>query len=166
MAKKKYNTDEIKERLVSYNNLRKRLINKSNRLAAMPKVKASEPSSLKEREIEKRIALETTINFLIKREIEERECLESIVEELQDPNQQTVIEMRYFDEADWGTVCSVIFSDKEDYIDNHEKYERYTYRIHGNALAELYKIVHKEEAAEDQYEASERLSNKLKEKEA
>ena len=55
------------------------------------------------------------------------------------PDEQTIIEMRYFDEASW-TICAVLYGKEDDYETNSQRYLKRAFKIHGSALQTLAKI--------------------------
>ena len=56
------------------------------------------------------------------------------------PDEQTIIEMRYFDEASWWTICAVLYGKEDDYETNSQRYLKRAFKIHGSALQTLAKI--------------------------
>lgn len=83
---------------------------------------------------------------MTRREYEERTELERLVKEMQDPDEQTVIEMRYFDNAKWRPICDTLYSSNPDYMDKVDKYMKRIFKIHGSALQTLTRIQKQEEA--------------------
>ena len=147
-------TDSIKERLNDYVNLRNHIDNQTNRLEAItmigganmnPNSGGSGHSSKSkiERLVEKKIALQKKIDVLTEREEKERIYLEGIVNQIRNPNEQLVIEMRYFDEMSWIQITEALFSMEDDYDEKIQNYKRDTFRIHGRALVSLSKIITK-----------------------
>jgi hypothetical protein len=147
-------TDSIKERLNDYVNLRNHIDNQTNRLEAItmigganmnPNSGGSGHSSKSkiERLVEKKIALQKKIDALTEREEKERIYLEGIVNQIRNPNEQLVIEMRYFDEMSWLQITEALFSMEDDYDEKIQNYKRDTFRIHGRALVSLNKIITK-----------------------
>lgn len=147
-------TDSIKERLNDYVNLRNHIDNQTNRLEAItmigganmnPNSGGSGHSSKSkiERLVEKKIALQKKIDVLTEREEKERIYLEGIVNQIRNPNEQLVIEMRYFDEMSWLQITEALFSMEDDYDEKIQNYKRDTFRIHGRALVSLSKIITK-----------------------
>ena len=63
-------------------------------------------TSKTEREVAKKLELETQLRDLIDDEGETRKELERMIGLMKKPDEQTIIEMRYFDEASWWTICA------------------------------------------------------------
>ena len=147
-------TDTIKQRLQSYAALQRRLDNKIERLVYLESITGS-PSSPNlsgmpgssgdgcgktERQIVQKEELKSEIKDMTRRECEERTELERLVKEMQDPDEQTVIEMRYFDNVKWRPICDALYSSNPDYIDKVDKYMKRIFKIHGSALQTLTRI--------------------------
>ena len=153
-------TDAIKERLQSYAALQRRLDNKIERLVYLESITGSPSSpnlsqmprgsgngnSKTERQIIQKEELKTEIKDMTRRECEERTELERLVKEMQDPDEQTVIEMRYFDNVKWRPICDALYSSNPDYIDKVDKYMKRIFKIHGSALQTLTRIQKQMEA--------------------
>lgn len=147
-------TDAIKERLQSYAALQRRLDNKIERLVYLESITGSPSSpnlsgmpggsgdgnSKTERQIIQKEELKSEIKDMTQRECEERTELERLVKEMQDPDEQTVIEMRYFDNVKWRPICDTLYSSNPDYIDKVDKYMKRIFKIHGSALQTLTRI--------------------------
>ena len=153
-------TDAIKERLQSYAALQRRLDNKIERLVYLESITGSPSSpdlsgmprgsgngnSKTERQIIQKEELKSEIKDMTRRECEERTELERLVKEMQDPDEQTVIEMRYFDNVKWRPICDALYSSNPDYIDKVDKYMKRIFKIHGSALQTLTRIQKQMEA--------------------
>ena len=153
-------TDAIKERLQSYAALQRRLDNKIERLVYLESITGSPSSpnlsgmpggsgdgnSKTERQIIQKEELKSEIKDMTRREYKERTELERLVKEMQDPDEQTVIEMRYFDNVKWRTICDALYSSNPDYIDKVDKYMKRIFKIHGSALQTLTRIQKQMEA--------------------
>lgn len=153
-------TDAIKERLQSYAALQRRLDNKIERLVYLESITGSPSSpnlsgmpggsgdgnSKTERQIIQKEELKSEIKDMTQRECEERTELERLVKEMQDPDEQTVIEMRYFDNVKWRPICDALYSSNPDYIDKVDKYMKRIFKIHGSALQTLTRIQKQMEA--------------------
>lgn len=153
-------TDAIKERLQSYAALQRRLDNKIERLVYLESITGSPSSpnlsgmprgsgngnSKTERQIIQKEELKSEIKDMTRREYKERTELERLVKEMQDPDEQTVIEMRYFDNAKWRPICDMLYSSNPDYIDKVDKYMKRIFKIHGSALQTLTRIQKQMEA--------------------
>ena len=153
-------TDTIKQRLQSYAALQRRLDNKIERLVYLESITGSPSSpnlsgmpgssgdgcSKTERQIVQKEELKSEIKDMTRRECEERKELERLVKEMQDPDEQTVIEMRYFDNAKWRPICDTLYSSNTDYMDKVDKYMKRIFKIHGSALQTLTRIQKQMEA--------------------
>ncbi len=153
-------TDAIKERLQSYAALQRRLDNKIERLVYLESITGSPSSpnlsgmprgsgngnSKTERQIIQKEELKSEIKDMTRREYKERTELEHLVKEMQDPDEQTVIEMRYFDNVKWRPICDALYSSNPDYIDKVDKYMKRIFKIHGSALQTLTRIQKQMEA--------------------
>ena len=153
-------TDAIKERLQSYAALQRRIDNKIERLVYLESITGSPSSpnlsgmpggsgdgnSKTERQIIQKEELKSEIKDMTRREYKERTELERLVKEMQDPDEQTVIEMRYFDNVKWRPICDALYSSNPDYIDKVEKYMKRIFKIHGSALQTLTRIQKQMEA--------------------
>ena len=153
-------TDAIKERLQSYAALQRRLDNKIERLVYLESITGSPSSpnlsgmprgsgngnSKTERQIIQKEELKSEIKDMTRREYKERTELERLVKEMQDPDEQTVIEMRYFDNVKWRPICDALYSSNPDYIDKVDKYMKRIFKIHVSALQTLTRIQKQMEA--------------------
>lgn len=92
------------------------------------------------------LALQISIKDDLKKKLsklneEEAEKRAHIEEELQrklnDPQQRRIIRLHYIDRLEWTEVREIMFGKRKDYYEKEEKYERLTFRIHGNALSKL-----------------------------
>lgn len=147
-------TDAIKEKLESYAALQRKIDNLIERLdtfmatmgspstpnlTGMPSGGGDGTSKI-ERQVEKKDEMERRLDGLICQERKLRRELEGLIEKLERPNEQTVLEMHYIDGSRWWPICRALFSQKEDYAEREESYLRRTFKIHGSALQHLSKI--------------------------
>ena len=63
-------------------------------------------TSKQERQVIQKVTLEETIRRMIADEDQERSELEDLISEMEKPDEQTVLEMHYFDAANWWTAVS------------------------------------------------------------
>lgn len=156
MAKEKQpkETDEIKQRLESYATLQRKINNQIERLenliAAMGSPSTPNLTGLPsgggdgtskiERQVARKDELEEKIRRMIKEERQLRRELEQLIEKLKNPDEQTVIEMRYIDRAKWWTVCAALYSTEPDYEEKADKYLKRTFKLHGSALQALARL--------------------------
>ena len=146
-------TDAIKHKLESFAVLQQKIDNQIERLEQM-KLTMGSPSSPNlgsggggnaggvsriERQIERKDELERKIRELIGRESVIRKELERLIEQLTNPDEQTVLEMRYLDRQNWWTICDALYGSREDY-QNGEKYLKKVFKVHGSALQSLARI--------------------------
>lgn len=153
-TKKPKETDKIKQKLEHYMTFQRRIDNQIRRLEYLESVmgspsapnlsgipgKSSDSSSKTERQILKKMELQQTILDMIADEAAERKELEAMISLLQNPDEQTVIEMHYLDHMKWWPICSALFSDAPDYTEKADKYLKRTFKIHGSALQAMAKI--------------------------
>lgn len=164
MAKEKQpkETDEIKQRLESYAALQRKIDNQIERLENLIATKGSpstpnltglpsgggDGTSKIERQVARKDELEEKIRRMIKEERQLRRELEQLIEKLKNPDEQTVIEMRYIDRAKWWTVCAALYSTEPDYNEKADKYLKRTFKLHGSALQALARLSIEEPGSE------------------
>lgn len=153
-AKQPKETDEIKKKLESYAALHRRIDNQIERLENLEAVMGSisspsfdgisggsgDGTSKQERQVIQKVTLEETIRRMIADEDRERNELEALISEMEKPDEQTVLEMHYFDAANWWTVCAALHGSREDYDEHEQRYLKRTFKLHGSALQSLAKI--------------------------
>lgn len=153
-TKKPKETDAIKQKLEHYAAFQRRIDNQIERLEYLESVMGApsspnlsgEPSgggdgsSKTERQVLKKMELQQAIRDMIADEAAERKELEDMIEQMERPDEQTIIEMRYFDEASWWTICAVLYGNEDDYETNSQRYLKRAFKIHGSALQTLAKI--------------------------
>lgn len=152
--KKPKETDAIKALLSAFIKLRKRIDNTEKRLEAlelsvgapsgqnysgMPKG-GGDRSSEQERYAIKKDEIQEKLDNMYAEENRRREEIEDLIERMEKPNEQTVIEMHYLDGAKWWPICAALFEDEPDYEENAQRYLKRTFKIHGSALQTLAKI--------------------------
>lgn len=146
-------TDEIRKLLDDYVKLQRRIDNAEERLAFLePRITPNlsgmpggggDGSSKVEREAIKKEELEEKIGKLNAEENRQREMIEEMIELMDNPDQQTAIEMRYFDRASWNAINAALHGKEPDFDENEnekEKYLKKTFKIHGRALQSLARI--------------------------
>ncbi len=153
-TKKSKGTDALKQKLKHYGAFQRRIDNQIERLEYLESVMGSpsspnlsgEPSggsdgsSKTERQVLKKLELQQAIRDMISDEAAERKELEDMIEQMERPDEQTVIEMHYLDHAKWWPICAVLFSGEPDYDEKADKYLKRTFKLHGSALQTLAKI--------------------------
>ena len=156
MAKDKQQkeTDAIKQKLESYATLQRKIDNQIERLENLNATMGSpstpnltglpsgggDGTSKIERQVAKKDELEKKIRRMIMEERQLRKELEQLIEKLKNPDEQTVIEMRYIDRAKWWTVCAALYSTEPDYEEKADKYLKRTFKLHGSALQALARL--------------------------
>lgn len=164
MAKDKQpkETDAIKQKLESYATLQRKIDNQIERLENLNATMGSpstpnltglpsgggDGTSKIERQVAKKDELEKKIRRMIMEERQLRKELEQLIETLKNPDEQTVIEMRYIDRAKWWTVCATLYSTEPDYNEKADKYLKRTFKLHGSALQALARLSIEEPGSE------------------
>ena len=152
--KKPKETDAIKAKLENYAAFQRRIDNQIERLERLnasmgspstPKLTGlpsggGDGSSKVERQVVRRLELQEKIRDMIEEEQQERRELETLIDSLTKPDEQTVIQMRYLDGEEWRAVCDALYSTKDDYKKNSGKYLKRTFKLHGSALQSLARI--------------------------
>ena len=147
-------TDEIKSLLESYQRYQKRIDNTEERLAFLESTLGApsssnlsgmpsgsrDGSSKQERDVLKKLELEEKLQDMYEEENRQREEIESLIEQMDEPDEQTVIEMRYLDGANWWTISAALHGKLPDYDEHEERYLKRTFKIHGRALQTLARI--------------------------
>ena len=147
-------TDKIKEKLEHYKGFQRLIDNELARLdtliatmgsisspdfSGMPRG-SGDGSSKEEREVLRKIELEDKIRRMTEEEAEIKEELDTLVEQLGDPDERALIEMRYFDRMNWWTISATLFGNEPDYDDHEKRYLKRAFKIHGSALQTLARI--------------------------
>lgn len=147
-------TDAIKKKLEDYKVFQRKIDNQIERLQNLVATMGSpstpnlsglpsgggDGTSKIERQVIKRAELEEKIRRMIEDERKKRVELEDMIDDMENPDEQTVIEMRYFDQAKWWPICEVLYSTEDDYEENADKYLKRTFKLHGSALQVLARI--------------------------
>ena len=153
-------TDEIRALLESYTTYQKRIDNTEERLAFLELTidSPSSPSlsgmpggsrdgtSKQERDILKKLELEERLQEMYTEENRKREEIEALIEQMDKPDEQTAIEMRYIDRANWRAIAAVLYGNEPDYDEHEQRYLKRVFRLHGSALQSLARI-HKQQPA-------------------
>lgn len=151
-------TDEIKELLTSYRALQERIDFCESRLACLeycmgapssPNMSGMpsggrDGSSKVEREVIKKMELEEKLGDMYTEENRLREEIEKLIELMEKPNEQTVVEMRYLDGLKWQVISVALYGEEEDYDENEQRYLKRALKIHGSALQTLARIYNAE----------------------
>ena len=93
-----------------------------------------------ERALIKKEELEEKLGNLYAEENSKREEIEGLIELMEKPNEQTVIEMHYIDGAKWWAICEALYEEEPDYDVDPERYLKRTFKVHGSALQALARI--------------------------
>lgn len=152
--KKPKETEAVKKKLESYATLQRSIDNKNQRLKTLKASIGSTSSqnltgmpggggnreSEEERYLVRVDDLERSIERLKQQERELLDELEGLIEQLESPDEQTVIEMRYIDRLRWWPICAALYSGEPDYEEKADKYLKRTFKVHGSALQALAKV--------------------------
>lgn len=152
--KKPKETDAVKKKLESYAALQRKIDNQIQRLhtleATMGSASTSKITGMPggggngESKVERLVVKKDELKLKIRRmEQEERELLdelEALIEQLENPDEQTVLEMHYIDRLRWWPICAALYSKEPDYEEKADKYLKRTFKLHGSALLALAKI--------------------------
>lgn len=147
-------TEGIKRKLQSYGALQRRIDNDVQRLrtleASMGSISSPDLSGMPKgggdgtSKIERIIVQKDELERKIARQrVQERRLLdelEGLIDLLKDPDEHTVIEMRYIDCLRYWPICEALYSSMPDYEDNAEKYLKKTFKVHGSALQALARV--------------------------
>lgn len=155
-------TDKIKKKLEHVAALKRRIDNLIERLEYLESTmgSASTPNltglpgggdgtSKTEREVARKLELEAQIRDMIGEEARTRRELEHMIGLMKKPDEQTVIEMRYFDGASWWTICTTLYGNEADYEEREQRYLKRAFKIRGSALQSLAKIEREENHAKE-----------------
>lgn len=156
---KEKETDKIKALLKAYGDYQKRVDRVEGRLAFLEYTIDSPSSqnltgmpggsrdrtSKQERTYLKKEELEEKLRDMYAEESRKREEIEGLIEQMEKPDEQIVIEMHYLDHAKWWPICAVLYEDEPDYEENMQRYLKRTFKIHGSALQSLARIYDKEQ---------------------
>lgn len=153
-------TDPIKKLLAAFLNLRKRIDKTEKRLEALElSVGASTPSysgmpggggersSEQDRFVIKKEEIQEKLDNMYAEENRRREEIEDLIELMDKPTEQVVMEMHYLDGHPWRVISVALYGDEPDYDENERRYLKRTFKIHGSALQSLAKI-YKQQATE------------------
>ena len=147
-------TDAIKERLAVYPRLLRDIANQRKRLEAfeetygvppspnysgMPK-SVSNISTPTANAAERKAELEERVKAKEAKAEEERLYLENLFEELNDPDECFLMQLKYIDLKEWEDISFALFGDCKDFIEKEDSYKQRAYRIHGRALFNLARI--------------------------
>ena len=97
-------------------------------------------SSKTERDYIKKEELEEKLGNMYAEENRRREEIERLIELMEKPDEQTVIEMHYLDNAVWRIISIALYGDMDDYDEHEKRYLKRTFKVHGSALQSLAKI--------------------------
>ena len=147
-------TAEIRALLEGYIKYQKRIDNTEERLANLESTLGAPSSSnlsgmpsgsrdrtsKQERDYLKKEELEEKLEEMYLEENRRREEIEGLIEQMEEPDEQTVIEMRYIDDANWRTISVALHGKLADYDEHEDRYLKRTFKIHGRALQTLARI--------------------------
>lgn len=152
--KREKETDAIKAKLERYKAMPRRIDNLIERLEALDASMGApsapnltglpsgggDGTSKTERDVLRKLELEEKIRDMIQAERRIRQELESLIELMENPDEQTIIEMRYLDGARWWAISAALFGEEPDYDSYEKRYLKRTFKIHGSALQALARI--------------------------
>ena len=155
-------TDAIKEKLEHYAAFQRKIDNQIERLENLTATMGSpstpnltglpsgggDGTSKIERQVLRKTELEEKIRDMVLEERRLRKELEALIDAMKNPDEQTVIEMRYFDRAKWWPICVALYSTEPDYEEKADKYLKRTFKLHGSALQALARIYGAETTSE------------------
>lgn len=155
-------TDAIREKLERYAAFQRKIDNQIERLENLTATMGSpstpnltglpsgggDGTSKIERQVLRKTELEGKIRDMIQEERLLRKELETLIDGMKNPDEQTVIEMRYFDRAKWWPICATLYSMEPDYEEKADKYLKRTFKLHGSALQALARIYGAETTSE------------------
>lgn len=72
--------------------------------------------------------------------------LEPFIEQLQ-PIETLVVNLRYYYGAEWDEIHFQLFGKRHDYVDEIDRYQNRTFKIHGRALLALAEMMEKTESS-------------------
>lgn len=139
---------EAKSSLIRYRRLVRKLNTQSQRLrVVMTKLytvgsptlsdmpKNPSPSNDYETDLlDRKQHIEQIINTLEPERKMKSDLYEGIIEQIDDPDEQAVLQIRYLDCEKWDTVNEILFGDEEDFEERIDSYMRRTQKLHGRAL--------------------------------
>jgi len=85
--------------------------------------------------------LDEEIRTMVKDQKTEWEAIETILMNVDNPDERAVIRMRYLDRSSWDDVNDMIFGGKKDFLDKEESYKRRVFRLHGAALLDMARYI-------------------------
>lgn len=152
--KREKETDAIKAKLERYKAMPRRIDNLIERLEALDASMGApstpnltglpsgggDGTSKTERDVLRKLELEERIRDMIQAERKIREELEALIDLMENPDEQTIIEMRYLDGARWWAISAALFGEEPDYDAYEKRYLKRTFKIHGSALQALARI--------------------------
>ena len=147
-------TDAIKHKLESFAALQRKIDNAIKRLESLTLTMDSpsapnltgmpsgggDGSSKTERQVIRKLELEEKIRRMERDERELRHELEELIDLMEKPDEQIVIQMRYLDGVKWWTISTTLFGEEPDYDSYDKRYLKRTFKIHGSALQSLTRI--------------------------
>lgn len=89
---------------------------------------------------QKIIDIQKKLDELRDQEKKEERMIESKISLLLDPYERQIIRLRYFDCHSWENIVKIMFSERNDFNEQKDAYQRRVFRIHGRALQNLLRI--------------------------
>ena len=127
-------TKKAKNFLLSYVNLQRELDLKIERLSILEQRIREKPAY---RPVDSPDALQRDISEHVVMEADMRGEILRHMENLRNPEERAVIQLRYLDRFDWVLVCAGLYYAAPDFETNTGRYMKKMFRMHGRALAAL-----------------------------
>lgn len=84
-----------------------------------------------------KIEIEKKIDKLKEVIKEEYEQINPLLENLEEPDEKSIMKMRYFHGMEWSDIREIKYSKRWDYFSNMDKYKDKVFKIHGSALKHI-----------------------------
>jgi len=151
-------TRAVKRRLMDYrdndrryDNQVERLQNLTDKMYTMRIPELSDmprtPSTVKDRVsvmVAQKDEVERDLQSLRDHQKNERAWIELVTGRLKNPDEQTVILVRYVDGESWNDVLTMLYGSKEDFREKEESYRRQTMRLHKRAISKIADAINRE----------------------
>lgn len=132
--------EELQNEQERYEILESRSGPKSKQIDGMPHVASSNKDASYINDAFDKIEVEKKINELNKLIKEEYQLINLLIEKLKEPDEKSILKMRYFHCMEWSDIREVKFSQRPDYYENMDKYKDKVFKIHGSALKHMKEI--------------------------
>lgn len=119
----KRDKSQAKKRLEAHASLLKSIQSIEIRIDALTTGSAAD--ALKARQIER---AQKQLAELIEAERKDYEILNNLMQRIEDPRQRLILQMRYFDLAEYEDIAFAIFGDNDGFYDEIDRYLGYVYK--------------------------------------